>query len=66
MRSAGEPLPIGAVAAGTLAAKGIALPDARTMQTRRRFQQIFSKWDKRGLVVRVRSGKHVRRRLTHT
>ena len=49
MRGTGEPLPISAVAAGILAAKGIALPGPHTMRlTRRRLQQMFSTWGKRG------------------
>lgn len=45
--AAGKPLPIRALAAGVLAAKGIRLPDRRTMRlTRLRLQQAFSVWGK--------------------
>jgi hypothetical protein len=64
MRGAGEPLPIRVIAAAALAAKGIKLPDRRTMRlTRLRLQQLFSTWGKRGLVVSVGSGKRTLRAL---
>ncbi len=64
LRAAGEPLPTREIAVRALAAKGVALPDRRIMKlTRMRLGQLFSALQKRGVTVRVGSGRDGKRGL---
>ncbi|MCW3474417.1 hypothetical protein [Limobrevibacterium gyesilva] len=64
LRAAGKPLSTREVAVRALAAKGVTLPDRRTLKvTRLRLQNTFSAWQKRGLTVRVGSGREGKRGL---
>jgi hypothetical protein len=63
LRAAGEPVSVRTIAVRALAAKGVTLPDRRTMKrTRTRLGQIFIVWQKRGLTVKVGTGKQGGRR----
>jgi hypothetical protein len=62
LREAGEPLPVAVIAVRALARKGIALPDPTLRRrTRHRLRQMFAVLGKRGVTVRVGSGKGSRR-----
>jgi hypothetical protein len=64
MREAGEPLAVRTIAVRALAAKGIALPDPRAMRwTRLRLQQVMARWQAKGVVRTVGSGRETRREL---
>jgi hypothetical protein len=58
LREAGGPVAVRTIAVRVLAAKGITLPDRRTMKaTRTRIGQTCIVWQRRGLVVKVGEGK---------
>ncbi len=65
MREANGPLSTKEVCLRALAAKGVTLPDIRTLRlTRKRLAQTFADWGKRGIVEKVGAGKEGRRTLS--
>lgn len=64
LREAKEPIPTRIIAARALAMKGIPFPDPHIVRvTRRRLQQTFVKWQRRGMIVTCGEGNERRRRL---
>lgn len=64
MREANGPLSVKEISIRALAVKGVTLPDIRTLKAvRKRLAQTMAIWGKRGLVVKVGTGKEGRRRL---
>jgi hypothetical protein len=64
MREAGKPLAVRHIAAQALARVGVPLPDPHTLKrTRTLLQQMFSAMGKRGMVVRVGTGREAKRAL---
>lgn len=64
LRDVGGPLPVAVIASMSLARKGVPLPDPKLRrQTRRRLQQVFAAFERKGLTVKVGRGKETRRGL---
>lgn len=67
LREADGAIPTRLIAARALALKGIPFPDPHILSvTRRRLQQMFVKWSRKGMLVTYGEGNERRRRLAQT